>query len=298
MAKRGTPDELRARRMQLNRARTTRRPGQRPTLPRAAELRYVRFLLKIVRAIHKRVEEDIIPLLGEPNTQNPGSAEGVVAKTDAISGRVKRELQRIEVEAGQLVVDIGVESELTAVASSVSTHSVKTIRRLTGIALRANDPAIAGAIPGFLQTNTSLIQKLATSQLRKVEQIIDEGVTTGRPVSTMVERLSKLRGVDERRAKLIARDQTLTLNAQVTQARHQRVGITHYFWSTSQDEVVRGNEAGDSMDHVSLEGKRFAYDNPPPDPRDGVTAHPGERINCRCAAIPDTANLLDPGEAA
>lgn len=274
--------------------------GPRPTEPRAAQVRYLRMLRRIVARLHARVREEVIPLLDAPNQQAPGSVQGVIGveREDAISGRVARKLRQIEIEIGGLVVDVGVETELTAVATAVSRHSVTTVRRLTGISLRQLDPSVAGAVPGFINTNTALIQKMGTDQLRKVEQIISAGATSGAGSGDIAQRLAARAGVDLNRAKLIARDQVLTLNAQVTQARHQRIGITHYFWNTSGDEVVRGNKPSDSMDHASLNGQRFAYDNPPPDPRDGVTAHPGERIHCRCVAIPDTASLIDPGEAA
>ena len=297
MAVSGTSEELRNRRAQLRRARTSRKAptGARPTLPAAAELMYFRFLRKIIQLVHGRVEKIIIPLLDQPNQQDPGSTQG---RTDALSGRVQRNLRRIEVEIGQLVVDVGVEAELVTVAAAVSRHSVTTVRRLTGIALNANDPAIGGMIPGFVRGNVGLIQRMATRQLREIKRTISAGATTGQSSASIASRLIGLRGIGERRAKLIARDQVLTLNANVTQARHQRIGITHYFWSNSNDEVVRGSEESDSMDHVSLDGLRFAYNNPPPDPRDGVTAHPGERINCRCVAVPDTSTLLDPAASA
>lgn len=86
--------------------------------------------------------------------------------------------------------------------------------------------------------------------------------------------------VTQSRAELIARDQVLKLNAEVTQKRHEAAGIVEFVWSTSRDERVR-------PDHKVLEGKRYRYDDPPVvDRRRGTRGLPGIHFQCRCVAIP------------
>ena len=79
------------------------------------------------------------------------------------------------------------------------------------------------------------------------------------PGPTRVEEVAKsirdMGDVTRSRAELIARDQVLKLNAEVTQRRHEAAGITEFVWSTSRDERVR-------PDHKALEGKRYRYDDP------------------------------------
>lgn len=87
-------------------------------------------------------------------------------------------------------------------------------------------------------------------------------------------------GVGRSRAELIARDQVLKLNSDMTAERHRAVGVTRYKWSTSRDERVRAG-------HRHLEGTTQTWANPPVvDPRTGRRDHPGRDYQCRCVAIP------------
>lgn len=293
-------EELRIRRKQLRRAATRRRRprARRPNLPRSAELQYVQVVGNIVNFMNEQIQKRIIPLLEKPTGAEMGVREGVIAaeeKLDAIVGTIRRELDRLLVELGVKISDPKMLAELAEVGSLTSSANAREVGRVLGIDILAADPAAAAALAGFLQKNIALITKMTTEQMRKVERIIDEGATSGTPSAQIAEKLVEQGIVGEKRAKLIARDQVLTLNADLTRTRHQALGITHYFWSSSNDSKVRGSEPSDSQDHKSLDGKRFAYADPPADPRDGVRAHPGERINCRCIQIPDTDPLLDLG---
>lgn len=93
--------------------------------------------------------------------------------------------------------------------------------------------------------------------------------------------LIERKGVEYRRARLIARDQILTLNAQITQSRHEALGIEQYRWRTVSDGSSRQH-------HRDLDGTVQRYDDPPmgggtgPDDR----GNPGDGIGCRCQAIP------------
>lgn len=87
-------------------------------------------------------------------------------------------------------------------------------------------------------------------------------------------------GVGRSRAELIARDQVLKLNSDMTQERHRAVGVTRYKWSSSRDERVR-------PEHRALEGTIHKWTEPPlVDARTGARAHPGVHFQCRCVSLP------------
>lgn len=137
-------------------------------------------------------------------------------------------------------------------------------------------------VTSFRNRNLDLITSLAGEKLARARRIITERGTTDR-VETLAQRIQEDTGATASRAALIARDQVLRLHASVTEAQHKAAGIVEYEWSTSGDERVRPG-------HRELNGRRFRYDDPPVvDPRSGRKAHPGQDIQCRCAAVP----LLD-----
>ncbi|STP06298.1 phage Mu protein gp30-like protein [Haemophilus parainfluenzae] len=98
----------------------------------------------------------------------------------------------------------------------------------------------------------------------------------------LAEQLKKLGKDAESRAMLIARDQSSKLNAALTRARHEEVGVKKYMWSTSGDERVRAS-------HAEKDGQIFEYANPPAD-----TGHPGHDVNCRCVQIPVLDDIVKP----
>ena len=64
----------------------------------------------------------------------------------------------------------------------------------------------------------------------------------------------------------LTRDQTNKLIGNLSQARQQQIGITHYVWQTSEDERVRDS-------HSAKNGKTFRWDQPPPDTGTSWTGH-------------------------
>ncbi|MGJ0397422.1 MAG: minor capsid protein [Methylocystis sp.] len=137
-------------------------------------------------------------------------------------------------------------------------------------------------IAASMQGNIALIRDLDRDARKRLEQIIWQGVLKNHSVSEIETALSKQLGIVGRRAKLIARDQTHKLTADLVRLRHQQMGIVEYAWHTREDDRVRGNPYGRypkaRPSHWAREGTIFRYDQPPED------GNPGEPILCRCVA--------------
>lgn len=160
-----------------------------------------------------------------------------------------------------------------------------------GLDLKQGAPKLAQRIDSFRRKNVQLITSVQTDMLDQVSDVVGEAFDAGTRVEILKKRIQERFDVSDSRAALIARDQVLKLNANITQQRQQDAGVTKYKWSTSRDERVRGNPAGkypDTTDnHFRLEGTVHSWDEPPiVDTATGRTAHPGEDYQCRCVAIP------------
>lgn len=146
-----------------------------------------------------------------------------------------------------------------------------------GVAVFA-DPDLALQRDTFRDENLALITSLAADKVQRVERVLAEHA--GARVEELADHIRDATGVTESRAALVARDQVLKANSQVTQARHQAAGVTEYVWRTSRDERVRDR-------HRELDGTRHPYAFPPVvDLRSGRRAHPGGDYQCRCTAEP------------
>jgi len=132
----------------------------------------------------------------------------------------------------------------------------------------------------WTENNVNLIKTIPQETLVSMNNIVQEGYTSGKSNTVIGREIQKSYGIDRGHAQFIARDQMAKLNADLTRAQQQDAGVAEYIWSSSGDQRVRER-------HADLDGKRFKWSDPPiVDERTGRRGHPGEDYNCRCVALP------------
>lgn len=163
-------------------------------------------------------------------------------------------------------------------------HTEKTIsaaKSATGLDIspyiRLGD--IRGDLENSIRENVALINNVNADTKRRVEQVIFDAIANRRNQKFVTRALAEAMGITQRRARIIARDQTHKMNAVLTRIRNQQLGIDGYIWYTRRDDRVRKL-------HREREGKKFSWDKPPAD------GHPGYPVGCRCTA---GAILIDEG---
>lgn len=132
------------------------------------------------------------------------------------------------------------------------------------------------AMAATIEENVGLIRSIPQQYLTDVQGIVMRSYARGRDLETMTRELRQRYGVTERRAALIARDQSNKLNAVVNRARQMELGITEAVWMHS------GGGKEPRPDHVAANGKRYKI----AEGRliSGEYVQPGEKINCRCTS--------------
>ena len=161
----------------------------------------------------------------------------------------------------------------------------KDLKRQTRVDLQGylnNSGKVAEKLEQLTTANVQLIKSIHSQYLDKIQAAVMQAQVKGTLTKDLAKQIQEIGGVTEKRAKLIARDQSAKINASLTRARHEEMGIKQYIWSTSGDERVRDS-------HAENDGKIFSYDDPP------ATGNPGDQINCRCVAIPYFGDKLEQG---
>ncbi len=143
-----------------------------------------------------------------------------------------------------------------------------------------------------------LIRTIPSEYLGRVAKAVADNYA-GRKLPegrTLAQEIFKCGSITQRRAQLIARDQTSKLTGTLNQVRQESIGIDEYIWRTVQDTRVAGDPTGKYPDpnpkstfhgdHYDRNGKRFRWNDPPPD------GHPGQPGFCRCHAQP----VIDPAK--
>lgn len=138
---------------------------------------------------------------------------------------------------------------------------------------------LAAQRDAWTAANADLIVSQPREVAQRVRDVVREMVPAGSRWETIAKRLAEEEGIAERRAQLIARDQTAKYNADLTRMQQQAVGFSHYEWRGAMDNRERPT-------HVALEGTVWSWEDPP------IIGNPGEPIQCRCVAIPVTSAAL------
>ncbi|MCH5201904.1 MAG: minor capsid protein [Oscillospiraceae bacterium] len=145
------------------------------------------------------------------------------------------------------------------------------------------DSAYDEALKLMIQRNVQLITNTATQTLTNIENIVYNGMTTGRGWKDLEGEMYKQTHISRDRIKLIAQDQTNKTNQALNQLGQQAAGIKYFEWWGAADEREREL-------HWVLNGKIFKWgDSPERLPiidTYGTRGYPGDAVRCRCSSRP------------
>jgi SPP1 gp7 family putative phage head morphogenesis protein len=218
-------------------------------------------------------------------------ANGLPMMPPAFNVVGQREIQRtmewVQLATSQALTVENLNPIVGRAGQQLNLFNTREMNRVLGINVR-DIPGVQGELDQWRRLNVGLIESglmapssspsLRAGLLGDVSDVIEMAHREGIRVEVLAQELVDRFGVSERRAELIARDQTLKLNGQINKHRQQAAGITKYTWGTSGDEQVRET-------HAALDGTTQSWDSPP-EVAPGRFEHPGGDFQCRCVGIP------------
>lgn len=284
-------DLLAAREALRARALGRRARARAPRPPDRLVTRYVGALGRLVDAWGAHVSSGLeweVNALGASSGPGAGSlpdAPGaVVGRADAIlPPRTEATLRGLLEGLDAFLAVQGLPALVAAFAEDTDGAAADELSRVIGIDLTGAVGIGAGALlDRFREDNILLIRRALAGSLDDLAALLSE--SQGQRVEGIRRQIQDRFGVTKSRAALIARDQTLKLNGQITMQRQTSLGITRYRWVTSGDERVRPS-------HKALDGDLIEWINPPLT-EGGRHCHPGQDYQCRCTASPELSSLF------
>lgn len=131
----------------------------------------------------------------------------------------------------------------------------------------------------IIARNVQLIKNTTSQTLTNIENIVYNGMTTGRGWGDIEPDLYHQKHISQDRVKRIARDQTSKANGALNQISQQKAGIEYYMWWGVEDEREREL-------HWKLNGKIFKWEDSPERmpiiDKNGERGGPASAVNCRC----------------
>lgn len=194
---------------------------------------------------------------------------------------------------------------------------IKGLRASLGVDIAAifEDQALTDALAMAGMEAANLIKSIPSDYLGQVARAVADNFTgVPQPENrNLLQQIKHIGGVTDKRAKLIARDQTAKLTGALTRVRQQSIGVEMYIWRTVRDERVVGRPGGNypigskrHSNHFMMEGLYCRWDDPTVYSNDkGRTwlkrtqempkNHPKDDIQCRCHAAPviDLEKILE-----
>ena len=136
------------------------------------------------------------------------------------------------------------------------------------------------AFKAIVENNVNYITKIAKEHLANVTGVILRGIENGHDLGKVTEALHHTFGVTERRAAMIARDQTNKATQTLSRQRLIDYGVTQGKWlHTSAGKTYRDS-------HVEMDGEIYELEQGCYDPDYGDFIQPGELVNCHCCCVP------------
>jgi SPP1 gp7 family putative phage head morphogenesis protein len=204
------------------------------------------------------------------------AASDFQARSQRAHDRIIEQLGKIQ---DNLAIEIGGAINADKVVDSVergwrnSARSLEVMPELSGKAREQ--------MATTLSDNVELSVKGFTNEMvDEMREAVDKNAREGCRFDTLTDIIQMRYGLSERRAKFLARQETGLFMAEFRRRMFEDVGLRHYIWDSSRDARVR-------PDHRRLDGKMFAYSDPPIiDLASGRRGNPGQDFNCRCVDRP------------
>ncbi len=239
----------------------------------------------------ERRQEAILRVISKDWHKNPRAFSGRVTehnagRKDAATGFIHKVLEDIDIELVETFSPEALAGDLAIFAARVNKKGLLEFQRTIGISVRDPSLGVGHLLDAWRTKNVDLITSLAGKQLDTITDTLGEAEAGAWRVEELRGKLQEDFGVTKSKADLLARDQTLKLNGQITKQRQTNAGISRYIWTSSGDERVRPM-------HDELDGTMQTWGDPPVTSEDGATNEPGQDYQCRCTAFPVLDELVD-----
>jgi len=233
-----------------------------------------------------RFEGEVARLLFPVLSRIEGEGDPGMRSDASIPRYVSARLQALELHLAEIFDEAELDRGLEVIGQRLAVANGREVKRVIGVSIFDAAPAVAAQLGNFRAINVSRIKSLAGEQLVEITQLLEESTARGARVEVVRKAIEDRFGVTRSKAALLARDQTLTINSQITRTRMVNAGVREYIWTSSGDERVRDR-------HAELDGTRQSWDAPPEVSDDGRVGHPGEDYQCRCTAFPVLPELTE-----
>lgn len=252
---------------------------------------YRKELLKMVREMSKKTEKELLKAWkgALPKIElEAKQAEGEPMAKDSLHGiaydsspavELTKVIKRLRNYFNSHFQELGekVSKKFASRAEKGVAVSLKSILKEEGFTVNFRmTRQLNDILQATVAENVNLIKSIHTMYFDQVQTVIMQAVKNGRDMEYIRKELTERFGVSERKAKIIARDQTNKAMQTISRARALETGITKARWVH-----IPGAKTSRET-HKHFDGKPFDLNKGMYDKDVNKWVMPGELINCNC----------------
>lgn len=267
-------------------------------ISKTLELEYYRSLKALANDLKKYVRENILPLLekaeDQVKTEVKDSVPQLITALNVMSNNYSNIIPFSTNIATRLVNGLN---------NANKNNVVENVKSRLGVDIKnvISESSFRDITELMKSSNVSLIKSIPEQFINDIQQVIQNGINQGLRHEEIARQIKGIKDINstfgklDNRVKLIARNEVGNINANLTRARYESIGLDIYQWSTSGDEAVRKN-------HRVLDNKYCKFSDPTVyadsledvknnnwKKRSSIGAfigNPGNDFNCRCVSLP------------
>lgn len=239
---------------------------------------YRKELLKQVQKMAEKTEKELVKAWRQNTPKMTLEAEQAVgdASPAASLTKVLNSLQYYFRTHFQTLAD-RVSRKFASRAESGASVSLKSILKEEGFTVNFRlTRQMNDILQAIIAENVGLIKSIPSEYFSQIQTIVMQGVKNGRDLEYIKSELLKRYQITERRAQIIARDQTNKATQAISRARALETGITTARWVH-----IPGAKTSRET-HKAFDGQIFDIRKGMYDKDVGRYVQPGELINCNC----------------
>lgn len=252
--------------------------------PKRAGISYNAELQRLVRAIRNDINTEIVPMIIALEPQYVSDAAVKDGWANDIMAVFVRLLEKWR-SPSFLTAAMRTAENFVRSVNQQNQRRFNRNTKAVGIDVFGDSPALQDLLEASALDNARLITTIPDQYLNQVQSIVMTNMRSGLLPRNIVGQLRNQFGITQRRAALIARDQTSKINGEISKARQENAGFEFFRWQTAEDSRVRDDHDRIEEQDIGYGTGVYRWDDPPRNDK-GQRIIPGQEINCRCVAIP------------
>lgn len=246
----------------------------------ALQSRYAAKLEAMVAEMQRQTIKELTKLSKTPDAQEFFAMDASIASQSRILlSTLSQKFDEIFGDASKLAA--GFIKQIYKTSKSALAGSLKEMSGGLTVKTDVMGADLTEIFKASVTENTNLIKSIPEQYIKSITGAVTRSITSGQGLEDLIPAIERIGGVTNRRAKIIALDQTRKAYSAINSARMQKVGIEEFEW------IHSGGGLNPRRDHMEMSGNIYRFDDLPViDKKTGERGLPGQAPNCRCTMRP------------